>query len=553
MITSAFIEKLKSSVSIVELIDSYIPLKKKGKEHEACCPFHAEKNPSFKVNEEKELFHCFGCGVSGNLIDFVMEYENIGFADAVDTIASKFGYTVERGKGDKDKIGTIEAESKLVKFIDKIFKKKSATGASPYKLKQETIENLGLGLAHNNKFLQDAIRDDPNLKKASKNVNFHSGFLKFPSDHNALSIPVFKTSKKFAGLYIVSQREHYLIGSKGADNGLLYNPSGMIKKHHPIVINTDIIDAIRSHELGLINSLGVADTVAKTVTNSMLKTYQSGQIYCIVKNTPEDTARLCSSLVEAIKLSSHIINVRVLIINEKISLSDMLNSNGIDILPTILSKANLWSDFIAKELTKGKDSHSEQFKLAMSSLLLSTFETSNKHKYIGLLLDEVSKSLGKCSRLSPQSIFHLAEQSIDSYIKDHLTQQEVDLREKHLEYSKRRVGPFGIREVDSFTALFLLHQKTMNCQTFTPDVIDRMLIILNGDNSFKKTVTLSDEMEFVRNKDVESALGEIEFFQVNQCLQEMMQDDFAIEHATSKIKSLFQQNESTNYLASFAP
>ena len=76
---------------IVDVIGGYASLRKKGSNYEACCPFHHEKTPSFKVNREKQMYHCFGCGVGGNVFTFVMEYENLNFPEAVERLAERAG------------------------------------------------------------------------------------------------------------------------------------------------------------------------------------------------------------------------------------------------------------------------------------------------------------------------------------------------------------------------------------------------------------------------------------------------------------------------------
>ncbi len=81
-------DKIKDSVNIVDIIDGYIGLKKTGKNHSACCPFHGEKTPSFTVTEDKQFYHCFGCGANGDVIDFIMEYTGCDFKEAVTSIDS---------------------------------------------------------------------------------------------------------------------------------------------------------------------------------------------------------------------------------------------------------------------------------------------------------------------------------------------------------------------------------------------------------------------------------------------------------------------------------
>ncbi|KTD02772.1 DNA primase [Fluoribacter gormanii] len=98
LIPQPFIDDLLHRTDLVELIDSYVPLKKRGNSHVACCPFHNEKSPSFNVVAKKQFYHCFGCGASGNAISFVMNYLNQGFVDAVETLATRVGLTVPRDK-----------------------------------------------------------------------------------------------------------------------------------------------------------------------------------------------------------------------------------------------------------------------------------------------------------------------------------------------------------------------------------------------------------------------------------------------------------------------
>ncbi|HVT62644.1 MAG TPA: DNA primase, partial [Legionellaceae bacterium] len=91
LIPREFIDELLTRIDLVELIDGYIPLKKRGQNHLACCPFHHEKTPSFNVIQKKQFYHCFGCGASGNAISFIMNYLHQPFPQAIETLATKAG------------------------------------------------------------------------------------------------------------------------------------------------------------------------------------------------------------------------------------------------------------------------------------------------------------------------------------------------------------------------------------------------------------------------------------------------------------------------------
>ncbi len=91
-----FIDDLLTRVDIVDLIDKHVPLKKTGANYTARCPFHSEKTPSFSVNRNKQFFHCFGCGVSGNAIGFLMDFNHLDFVEAVEDLATFAGLAVPR-------------------------------------------------------------------------------------------------------------------------------------------------------------------------------------------------------------------------------------------------------------------------------------------------------------------------------------------------------------------------------------------------------------------------------------------------------------------------
>ncbi len=91
-----FINELLVRVDIVDLIDSHLPLKKTGANYIARCPFHTEKSPSFSVSRNKQMFHCFGCGASGNAISFLMDFNHLDFVEAVEDLAAFIGVDVPR-------------------------------------------------------------------------------------------------------------------------------------------------------------------------------------------------------------------------------------------------------------------------------------------------------------------------------------------------------------------------------------------------------------------------------------------------------------------------
>ena len=101
---------MRDSVDIVDLVSGYVSLRKTGKNHVGLCPFHAEKTPSFNVNPDKQIFHCFGCGVGGDVFKFLELQEGLNFPEAVKNLAAKAGITLPADTQDHGRTGKSEDE-----------------------------------------------------------------------------------------------------------------------------------------------------------------------------------------------------------------------------------------------------------------------------------------------------------------------------------------------------------------------------------------------------------------------------------------------------------
>ena len=108
LIPRQFIDDLLARVDIVDVVDEYVPLKKGGKDHKACCPFHNEKSPSFTVSADKQFYHCFGCGAHGSSIGFLMEYAHMDFVEAVEDLAARAGLEVPREAGGGERSESVQ-------------------------------------------------------------------------------------------------------------------------------------------------------------------------------------------------------------------------------------------------------------------------------------------------------------------------------------------------------------------------------------------------------------------------------------------------------------
>ncbi|MBR1931930.1 MAG: DNA primase [Lachnospiraceae bacterium] len=155
------VEEVRMKNDIVGVVSGYVRLQKKGSNHWGCCPFHNEKTPSFAVSESKQMFHCFGCGVSGNVYTFVMKYENYTFPEAIKLLAERAGvnlpeleYSDEMKKKANKRARLLEVNKEAAKFF--YYQLRSPHGEIGHKylekreLSEETMHKFGLGYAGKN-------------------------------------------------------------------------------------------------------------------------------------------------------------------------------------------------------------------------------------------------------------------------------------------------------------------------------------------------------------------------------------------------------------------
>ena len=149
------VELIKEKINIVDLISEYLTLKKSGINFKATCPFHNEKTPSFIVSPERQIWHCFGCGVGGDLFTFLMQKEGMEFKEALEFLAKKAGVTLKRSESKKDARDRLyEANLKAQEFFHYILikhrlGKKALEYLAGRGVSDESIEQFGIGYAPN--------------------------------------------------------------------------------------------------------------------------------------------------------------------------------------------------------------------------------------------------------------------------------------------------------------------------------------------------------------------------------------------------------------------
>lgn len=181
------LQAIRDRISLVEVVSTYVSLKRAGRNHLGLCPFHAEKTPSFTVNEERGLFHCFGCGVGGTIFNFVMRIEGIDFPAAVEQLARRAGVELPR-EGTGDPAAALREQMMAVnehaaRFFRDVLSAPAGSAGRDYLqargLRDETVKRYGLGFAPPG---GTALADWLRREKVSRDLALRVGLLGARSD-----------------------------------------------------------------------------------------------------------------------------------------------------------------------------------------------------------------------------------------------------------------------------------------------------------------------------------------------------------------------------------
>ena len=285
MIPDATIHQIQDRLDIVEVISGYITTRRAGRNFKANCPFHGEKTPSFMVSPDKQIFHCFGCGVGGNVFGFVMKIEKKDFREAVEMLAERAGVEIPKDlsvdpKAEARTQGLFLAHTKAAEFYHQfLLSKKEADRARDYLekrgLSRDTIVHFKLGFAPESwdsfylsvkNDLADALLEKTGLVIAKKEGGFYDRF------RNRILFPILDSKGAciaFGGRVMDETLPKYLnspeteIYSKGRNLYGLFQARKAIRETDAVVVVEGYMDLISCHQGGVENvvaSLGTALT-----------------------------------------------------------------------------------------------------------------------------------------------------------------------------------------------------------------------------------------------------------------------------------------------------
>lgn len=262
------IEEIRNLVDITDIVSEYVKLKKTGRNFFGLCPFHNEKTPSFSVNPEKQIFHCFGCGAGGNVFTFLMKTGNLSFIEAVETIAKRVGIDIEKYKKQEKRDYKLDnlydANEFAARFYINNLKSNAGKKALDY-LKERgfddnTLKTFGIGFAFDewdsliNAALKEGINKD-SLEKCGLVIFNETKKSYYDRFRNRITFPIVSESGRVIAfgarmLENVKDQPKYInspetaIYRKGKTlYGLYQNRKNIRKKNHALLVEgyTDVI------------------------------------------------------------------------------------------------------------------------------------------------------------------------------------------------------------------------------------------------------------------------------------------------------------------------
>lgn len=294
------IEEVRSRNDIVDLISSYVSLKKKGSSYFGLCPFHNEKSPSFSVSRDKQMYYCFGCGAGGNIYTFLMEYENFSFPEAVRFLADRAGMELpeeeldDEAKKQMDEKARLREMNKLAAnyFYYLLHQKRGEKGLEYLKkrgITEETIRRFGLGYAdiYNDdlyRFLKSKGYSDEELKdSALVNIDEQRG----GSDKfwNRVMFPIVDVNNRVIGFggrvmgdgtpKYLNSKETKLFDKSRNLYGLNFARSS---RKNEIILCEGYMDVISMHQAGFTNAVAALGTAFTSGHGTLLRRYTENVI-----------------------------------------------------------------------------------------------------------------------------------------------------------------------------------------------------------------------------------------------------------------------------------
>ncbi|EGT3046033.1 DNA primase, partial [Campylobacter jejuni] len=362
MITKESIENLSQRLNIVDIIENYIEVKKQGSSFVCICPFHADKNPSMHINPTKGFYHCFACKAGGDAFKFVMDYEKLSFADAVEKVASLSNFTLSYTKEKQENKKELKS---ILPSLNAYFKdnlkhhKEVLTYLYQRALNDKDIAKFELGFAGAS---EDSIRLLQNQKipledamsvgalKKDENNEFYASFIwriTFPIyDHKDLLVGFGgRTLNPNAPAKYVNSPQNILFDKSRIFYAFNIAKENIAKKKE-IIVCEGYMDAIAFHKAGFNNAVAVLGTALTEYHLPLIRRYDAKVILCF----DNDEAGLKAATRSAFLLSTNKIDGKVAILQGGKDPAELVAKNESAKLHNILDEGIELGEFYIRRL-----------------------------------------------------------------------------------------------------------------------------------------------------------------------------------------------------------
>ena len=338
MITQDSIEALKARLDIVDVVGSYVELRKAGANYKAPCPFHDEKTASFVVSPAKQIYHCFGCGAGGDSIKFVMEHEKLSYPEALEKLASSYNFSLSysEGKRDKPRSQLMEKMSSWYQYL----LTNNPTALSYLKergIYDSSIEKFSIGYAPDSNSTVNYIKSQfLNMNEAIEmGVVGSDGSRSFARFIERIMFPIHSangTIVGFGGRTITGHQAKYVNSPETPyfnKSRLLYayhQAKQSIHKTKQIIITEGYLDVIMLHQAGFDNAVA---TLGTALTPEHLPLLRKGEPE-IVMAYDGDKAGRAAALKASKLLSAGGFSGGVVIFSEGLDPADMVKKGAVE-------------------------------------------------------------------------------------------------------------------------------------------------------------------------------------------------------------------------------
>ena len=373
--SGATIEELKSRINIVDVVGRVVPLKRAGANYKGVCPFHNEKTPSFVVSEQKQIFTCFGCGATGDAIEFTKRYYNLDFTEAIEKLAKEYGIDIKiGGSGNQEREKYYEINKEAARFFYRAFTESKNPGYSYMKkrgIEDAILKKFGIGYADES---WDSLYQYFKAKGTDEKVLLELGLISekngkyYDKFRNRVIFPIINTSGKvigFGGRAIgdampkyLNSPENRVFQKKNNIYALNISKQDVGKEGYAVLVE-GYMDVISLYQHGVRNvgaSLGTALTENQA---RLLKRYTRN----VVLSYDADAAGRNAALRGIDVLGAEDIQVKVLHVTDGKDPDEFIKKNGREAFLKLIDGALSMTDYKLDTAKNGLNLSTEEGKI----------------------------------------------------------------------------------------------------------------------------------------------------------------------------------------------